>query len=78
MIGGIIESVDIKEDRVVIVVKDETYNDRQTRTLNKCPKSMCVGTGDSIWWQGRSYYWTPQESRRLNPGKDRDIKIDAA
>lgn len=78
MIGGIVESVDIKDDRVVIAVRDEAYNDRQTRTLKLCPASRCIGVGDHIWWQMRRYYWTPQGSSRLYMGKDRDIKIDDA
>ena len=68
MVGGqVIEVCDHPEDRNRIYVN---VADRPYKRLKECAiyverneDSERIQIGDSLWWQGRSAFWTPQDNR---------------
>jgi hypothetical protein len=79
MIGGKIIQVDFdfQDDTVYVVVRDDPPYERDTtkRVLPLTKKTRCIGVGDSIWWQNKIHYWTPQGSARKVIGADYDIRV---
>lgn len=74
MIGGKVLIVTIHRAAVLVTV--ENQGDKVERGLPLNDKTRCIGTGDTIWWQGKRYLWTPQGSEKKYQGKDFDIVIE--
>jgi hypothetical protein len=84
MVGGIvIEVCDIPDRPGVLYVDcaERPYSKIQTCAIHveKNATSDQITVGDSVWWQGRIAYWTPQAVRATpagkRDGKDYDIPI---
>lgn len=81
MVGGkVIEVCDHPLDQNKIYVN---VADRPHRRLEECAiyvvrdsNSEQIEIGDSLWWQGRYAYWTPQSGTREKCGVDYDIPIE--
>ena len=71
MIGGrVIEACDVPDRgdgkrRVYVECKDVTYGDVGGIHVEKCADADAIQPGDTVWWQGRSVYWTPQDRSRV-------------
>jgi hypothetical protein len=74
MVGGKISHVTINRDAVTVTVVDKT--DSIVRGLPLNDKTRCIGIGDSLWWHGKKFFWTPQGSERTSQGRDFDIIIE--
>lgn len=75
MIGGKVITVEIDEHVTVTVSERPCSNETCKRTLPLNARTRCIGTGDSLWWQGKRYLWTPQASKRSKVGIDYDIDM---
>jgi hypothetical protein len=65
MVGGkVVEVCDVPEmpERLFVDVADMPYGkvERCAIYVEKSEQSQRIQIGDSIWWQGRNAYWTPQ------------------
>lgn len=66
MVGGkVIEVCDVPEmpERLFVDVADRPYGKVETCAIyvENNETSMSIAIGDSLWWQGRTAYWTPQD-----------------
>lgn len=78
MVGGIvIEVCEVKhlKDALYIDCRSREYNNTCAIYVEKNFISEKIEIGDTIWWQHKYAYWTPQNSKRLLCGHDYDIKI---
>lgn len=54
--GGTVDSVVRLDDRIEVVVQDDS--DFLAVTLALHERTMLVRSGDSLWWQGHYTYWS--------------------
>lgn len=61
MVGGKVIEVIKLEGRVWVNVRDTHYQ-RETCAIyvERTADAERIAVGDSLWWQGREAYWTPQ------------------
>lgn len=55
-VGGTVHSVVRLDDRIEVVVQDDS--DFLAVTLALHERAMLIRPGDSLWWQGRYTYWS--------------------
>jgi hypothetical protein len=61
MVGGKVIEVIQMDGRVWIDVRDTVHpTDTCAIYVERTPDAERVMIGDSLWWQGREAYWTPQ------------------
>lgn len=71
MIGGVvIEACDVPDRgdgirRIYVECKDMTYGDVGGVHVEKSADADQIQPGDSVWWQGRTVFWTPQDRSRV-------------
>lgn len=63
--GRVVEVVPVSPDKVWVNT-DDNPNRTRGSLPNFCavyvdPQGQTIRPGDSLWWQGRECYWTPQE-----------------
>ncbi len=85
MVGGrVIEVAEVPGRPEVLFVDcaERAHGRRRCDTcaiyVERNPTSLQIEIGDSLWWQGRLAYWTPQQNRgrdRAKSGVDYDIAI---
>ena len=65
MIGGtVIETIDAG-DRVWINCRDDAHKgDNCAINVVRNVDALVVCPGDSVWWQSRNAYWTPQNNAK--------------
>lgn len=75
MIGGTVEGIIPNRAVLLVQVRDKVHGDICWFRIERTGKTDCIGTGDSLWWQAGTGFWTPQASSRQRQGKDFDIPI---
>lgn len=73
MVGGIVDEVVTVDGFVYVRVVDK--GEKEWRRISLTTRALCIGTGDSLWWQTQQGLWTPQASRRTKQGGDFDINV---
>lgn len=70
-VGGRVVEVQRFEDRIWVATKERDYpRDEPTAVyVERNEDSEWICPGDSLWWQMRTAYWTPQTLER------RDVTI---
>lgn len=64
MVGGIVVDVIWHDDRIVVDCADCVNSGRGAISLVRNADSEAICWGDSLWWQGRTAYWTPKGARQ--------------
>ena len=63
MVGGTVEEVLWRTDRIWVNAKDNNHASECAIYVERNATSERIKPGDQIWWQGRMAMWTPAESR---------------
>lgn len=58
-VGGRVVETIVLEDRVWVNTEEPASGDLCAIYVERTPESRTIGEGDSLWWQGRTAYWTP-------------------
>lgn len=58
MVGGRVYSINNLDDGIDFTVEDD--GEYAAITLVDDANSRLIAIGDSLWWQSRTAYWTPQ------------------
>jgi len=81
MVGGVVTETIVLPDRIWVKCEEHNSSDQCAIYVERNPKSECIESGDSIWWQAGQAMWTPYSVRKAGwkskprQGKDFDIKI---
>ena len=66
-VGGQVIAVSIEPEKVWVNTREIVYKNDQRTLGDQCAiyvvrndNSLQIKQGDSLWWQGRSAYWTPK------------------
>jgi hypothetical protein len=70
MVGGTVHTVYHKDDYIEIVVQGVRTEHNDCIHIKVVWNDLPIRRGDSIWWQDRTAYWTPQDRSR------QDVPID--
>ena len=63
-VGGKVIEVIPGEDRVWVNTLD--YSEKCAIYVQRNNDSEQIKAGDSLWWQGREAYWTPQDAHVID------------
>jgi hypothetical protein len=61
MVGGRIVSIREEPDRLCLIVAKKTYSRHEFMGVDCAKTGHPLRLGDSLWWQGGSCMWTPQD-----------------
>lgn len=62
MIGGKVNEIVFQSDAVWLDVQCTTYpKDFSALYVERNTNSEKIQVGDSVWWQGKQLFWTPQD-----------------
>lgn len=68
-VGGIVTKIELLDDGNQRIATNERQYPRDTQTCVRVGGEHDIHIGDSLWWQGRSCYWS-------RDNEFRDVKID--